>query len=133
VTTKFTLFLLLFIIALAIAPALYGQQSQQAWLPTVPQAASSFDTPLLKAADTGDTVAVQQLLQNGVNVNAAPNNGITALLVASQEGHADVVKLLLATRANVNAKTNDGRTALMIAKRFGYKNVEELLIRAGAK
>ena len=61
-------------------------------------------TPLMRAAESGDTVQVQALIKRGVNVNAAwPNWGITALMLAAGEGHVEIVKALLKAGADPNA------------------------------
>jgi len=42
---------------------------------------------LLAAAMRGDAVEVRTLLENGVDVDYAPNGGQNALTVAAQKGH----------------------------------------------
>lgn len=52
------------------------------------------------------------LLQNGVSVDVADNNGFTPLMVASQYGHAMLVAYLIGRGANVSVADKEGDTAL---------------------
>jgi ankyrin repeat protein len=68
----------------------------------------------MEAADTGDTAAVQQLLQTGADINAARSDGVTPLFMASLKGRADVVKLLLDKGANASAANLAGRVCKVV-------------------
>lgn len=68
---------------------------------------------LIEAAKNGDTATVNQLLIEGVDVNAKDSDGKTALIHAAIEGQIDIVKVLLENGAYVNAKDNDGKTTLI--------------------
>lgn len=56
---------------------------------------------------------VQELLDQGVNVNARDRFAKTALMYAASEGYTKLVKLLIDHKANVNAQDMHGYTALM--------------------
>jgi ankyrin repeat protein len=61
-------------------------------------------TPLMRAAESGNTDQVRALLKRGADVNAAlPQWRLTALMLAAGEGHLQVVKALLAAGATPNA------------------------------
>jgi ankyrin repeat protein len=84
---------------------------------------------LFLASDKGDYRKVKQLLKDGVNVNAANDDQMTALHLASKNGHVQVVQLLLARdELDVNAADNFQRTALYYASGKGYVQVVELLL-----
>lgn len=102
-------------------------------------AGQSLDDQLLHAADIGDFVAVQTLLQQGANVEAKATDGSysgwTALLLATNSNHIDVVKLLLDKGANIEAKTpprDNGWPALIIASYAGHTDLIKLLLDRGA-
>jgi outer membrane protein assembly factor BamB len=57
---------------------------------------------LFEAARTGNHARVAELLDRGVDVNAATRYGVTALGFAADKGHFDVVRLLVDRGANVN-------------------------------
>ena len=81
---------------------------------------------------SGDVAKIRGLIKNGVDVNAAANDGATPLGEASQEGHPEIVKLLLAAGADVNAADNDGATPLGLAWQEGHSETVKLLLAAGA-
>ena len=86
---------------------------------------------VLRAAYQGDD-ELKALLQQGINVNAADNDGETALMEAADSRNADAVRVLIANGADVNAADEDGETALMIAADEGNLEAVKLLIEAGA-
>jgi len=55
----------------------------------------------LKAAKTGDVDTAKQCLREGLEVDAADSNGLTALSWAVQNGHLPVAKFLVEKGANV--------------------------------
>lgn len=65
---------------------------------------------LLFLACKGDVEGVQDLLDDGVDVNSIDLDGRTALHIAACEGHIDVVKVLLSRRANIDARDRWGST-----------------------
>ena len=68
---------------------------------------------LISAAAEGDKTAVDNSLDEGVDVNARDGYGFTALYEASRFGHADIVIRLIAAGANPNEKVGlAGETAL---------------------
>ncbi|KAF5841001.1 ankyrin repeat-containing domain protein [Dunaliella salina] len=74
------------------------------------------NTSLMWAASVGNTRAVQQLLPNSDDINAANKNGVTALQVAVRHTHHEVVDLLLHAGADPTLKnTSRGMTALHYA------------------
>lgn len=55
------------------------------------------------------------LIENGADVNAKDNTGVTPLMFASTLDHHAVAKLLIESGSDVNAKDNDGWSALIFA------------------
>ncbi|KAI8836592.1 hypothetical protein BC829DRAFT_493363 [Chytridium lagenaria] len=71
---------------------------------------------ILAACASGDIIAVNMLLNNGVSVNAVHHiNGWTPLHWASKRGHADVVRLLLVKGADATIKNSKGETPADLA------------------
>jgi ankyrin repeat protein len=75
------------------------------------------DEELLQAADKGDHIQVQALLEKGADVNASNSNGFTPLYLAVMKGHREVVALLLEKGAAVNAASTEGFTPLYVEPR----------------
>lgn len=65
---------------------------------------------LLFMACRGDVKGVEDLLNEGVDVNSIDLDGRTALHIAACEGHVEVVKLLLIRKANIDARDRWGST-----------------------
>ncbi|CAH8390230.1 unnamed protein product [Eruca vesicaria subsp. sativa] len=88
---------------------------------------------LLFMASKGDVEGVEELLDEGIDVNSIDLDGRTALHIASCEGHYDVVRVLLSRRANIDARDRWGSTAAVDAKYYGNVEVFNLLKTRGAK
>ncbi|CAL1395709.1 unnamed protein product [Linum trigynum] len=65
---------------------------------------------LLFMASRGDARGVEDLLNEGIDVNNIDLDGRTTLHIAACEGNAQVVKLLLSGRANIDAHDHWGST-----------------------
>lgn len=96
---------------------------------------------ILAARESGNSRAVEFLLDRGAEPNATNVFGATALMAAASAGDMDSVGLLLDRGANVNAKPNmdnngfvwgGGRTALMWAAFHGNEPLLKLLLQRGA-
>ena len=83
------------------------------------------------AADGGDTEAVKDFLEGGIDVNANSKLG-TALHRAVLRGHMDIVDLLINNGANVNLKSESGDTALHYAAKKNHIDIVEMLLKNGA-
>ena len=94
--------------------------------------ASEEDLRLINAAATQDKVAVRALLNEGVNVNVARADGVTAFLYAVHWDDFETVDLLLQASAYVNAADDHGVTALARACENASVSMVEKLLRAGA-
>lgn len=73
---------------------------------------------LLFMACRGDVRGVQDLLNDGTDVNSIDLDGRTALHIAACEGHAEVVKLLLSRWANIDARDRWGSTVFHCIPHF---------------
>lgn len=76
---------------------------------------SGGNTPLMVAASTNDTAAIQILLNAGVNIDNADFNGQTPLMGATLFDSEDAAKLLMAKGARLDLKDKNGRTAYDMA------------------
>ena len=93
------------------------------------QADMELRGPMLLAAENGDAVTVQQLLDGGADVNEArPDTGETPLYTAAQNDKLDVVRRLVTNGADLNKALTDGRTPLYVAADKGFLEVVRCLI-----
>ncbi|KAK2990337.1 hypothetical protein RJ640_003609, partial [Escallonia rubra] len=99
---------------------------------TVPENLDST-MQLLFLACRGDVEGVQDLIDDGVDVNSIDLDGRTALHIAACEGHVEVATLLLSRRANIDARDRWGSTAAADAKYYGNIEVYNILKARGAK
>ena len=96
----------------------------------VPPAAAASD--VADAAQRGDTAAVQTLIAQRTDVNAAQADGATALHWAVYRSDRALVDLLIRAGANVKAANRAGVTPLWLASVNGDAAVIEALLTAGA-
>lgn len=99
-------------------------------------------TPLLIAAENGQTEIVDLLLKKGADINArdrtngAPlSQGNTALILAAAMNHLDTVRLLLAQakKPDVLLKEREGKTAFWFAVANENLEMTKLLLSHGSK
>ena len=72
-------------------------------------------TPLIGAAQLGDSDAVWLLLAAGANPNKQDRKGWTPLMFAAQAGHQDIVRQLAKADADPHLRNDAGQTALLLA------------------
>jgi len=74
-------------------------------------------TPLMLAAQNGETETVDALLNGGARpLFGAAEHGMTALMLASVSGHGESVRLLLTAGAPADPVNNEGKRALEIVQ-----------------
>lgn len=88
---------------------------------------------LMYLANEGDLEGIEELLDDGTDVNFSDIDGRTAVHVAACQGHADVVELLLRRGAEVDPKDRWGSTPLADAIYYKNQDVIKLLEKHGAK
>lgn len=84
--------------------------------------------PLHDAAGAGDSALMQQLLRNGVDINAQDEAGETALFAAAKGGWYSVHDQLLVAGADVSIRNESGLTVLHAAASSGEAGVVAGLI-----
>ena len=84
---------------------------------------------LLSSCEEGNVSAVQSLLDQGVDVDSADDNDVTALQVCAANGHEHLVRLLLMRGAALDKSNAFGWTPLMHASRHGHVSVVALLLQ----
>jgi ankyrin repeat protein len=100
---------------------------------TAPMAQSGATAPVADAAMRGDRAAVQTLLRQGADVNAAQADGMTALHWTALNGDLQSTNLLLVAHAKTGALTRLGAyTPLHLACSRGRGAVVARLLEAGS-
>jgi len=82
---------------------------------------------LLKAASAGDSRTVEDLLENGADINSGDYEKRTALHVAASSGHLEVIRILVKAGADVNVLDRWGGTPTDDAGRHGYMEAVQFL------
>lgn len=96
-------------------------------------AARAADVRLVEAASSSDRAAVQALIAQKADVNAAQNDGMTALHWAATKDDLQMAKMLLAAHANVAPTTRLGAvTPVFMAATNGSAPMIAELLRSGA-
>lgn len=87
---------------------------------------------LHSACSLGDYKKVQDLLENGADVNVRDDDGNTPMVSACFKGHVCIVELLLkCNRIKLDLCNYDGTTPLHAACLKGHKNIIQLLLDNG--
>lgn len=93
---------------------------------------ATSDLRLVDATARQDAAAVRQLIDEGIDVNAARADGVTALLWAAHWDEQKVAKLLLEAGANANMADDHGVTPLIRASENASIGMVKALLAAGA-
>ena len=94
--------------------------------------AADSAAPLAEAAKTRNRMVVRQLLNQGVDVDAAQVDGMTALHWAVYWNDAATTRLIVDAGANVKAENRYGVTPLALACTNGSTLIVKRLLAAGA-
>jgi hypothetical protein len=94
--------------------------------------AAGRDAELIRAAEAGDTPAVQRLLAQGASVRARDAQGRTALVAATYGNRVEAARALIAAGADVNAQDDIRNSAFLLAGARGYLEIIRLTLAAGA-
>lgn len=103
----------------------------------LPVAAQDREERFFDAARRGELAVIQELLEEGVAVDAKTRYGATALSFAAEKGHVDVVRALLAAGADPNVKdsfygsTPANWTLMKMRSSEAHREVLELLLDEG--
>lgn len=94
--------------------------------------APAAESRLADAAEQRDRAALDSLLANKLDVNAAQPDGMTALHWAAYHDDVELCRRLLAAGADVQAENRYGVKPLSLACMNGNAAIVELLLRGGA-
>jgi ankyrin repeat protein len=95
-------------------------------------AAAASEVRVAEAAMRGDADAVRRLLKEGVDVNSAQGDGMTALHWAAMKDNVALAEMLLYAGANVKATTRmGGYTPLVLAAKSGNAAMIAALLKGG--
>jgi uncharacterized protein len=90
------------------------------------------NSPVADAAMRGDRAALKQLVSQGIDVNVAQGDGMTALHWAAMRGDVDAIGMLVTAGGRVDAVTRNGNyLPLHLAARGGKAAAMSALLSAG--
>ena len=90
----------------------------------------SPEKKFLKAAEAGDTPAMEKLLEKGVHIDTRNSSGETAMRIASKNNDIATTRFLLDKGANPNIADAAGRSPLSRAAGEGFNALLKLLLVA---
>ena len=94
--------------------------------------ATDLTSQLFQAVEKGELDALQNALDQKVNINAQDSKKRTALMIATYNQDVEAVKLLIDAGANVNIQDDLLNTPFLYAGAEGYLDILKLTIQAGA-
>jgi len=83
--------------------------------------------PLIAVSRYGSPDNIKYLVNDGLDVNAQDENGVTAIMAAAEFGRYKSVQYLIGAGASITIKDNKGMTALEYAKYMKHSNIIQLL------
>jgi ankyrin repeat protein len=87
---------------------------------------------LLLAARNGEIQKIENLLKDGVSINATTDNSYTAISYAAAKGDLNTMNFLIKRGANLNKRSKGGKTPLLVAAGAGQIDAMKALIEKGA-
>ena len=88
--------------------------------------------PMIKAASQGQLEALQVMIDNGVDVDIAQDNGTTAMTYAALEDRPEIIEFLLDAGADIDRTDEKGRVTLDIAIKHESSDAAAVLVERGA-
>jgi hypothetical protein len=89
-------------------------------------------TRLMAAAQQGDIVSIEHLIDYGARLEAQDAEGYTALMYAANAGRDEALRQLMEYGADFNAKDRQSSTPLMFAAQGGHAQMVQTLLDSGA-
>lgn len=86
------------------------------------------DFSIFEEIQNNDIDSIQEMIENGVNVNLRFEDDVTPLIVAARQGNFELVRMLVEAGADVNALDADFESALLAAKINGFDEIERYLL-----
>lgn len=86
----------------------------------------------IQAAEAGDLEAVQNLLQDGIDINAQDERGRTAVMAATYQHQTEMVRLLISKGADINIRDHLLNNVFLYAGAEGMLDIVQLAIDADA-
>jgi ankyrin repeat protein len=87
---------------------------------------------IIELASQNDIVAIEALLDEGVDINTINFNGTTMLLAATLGGHLELVDFLLKNGADPNLSNIQGTSPIFGASLLGFNEIVINLLANGA-
>ena len=112
--------------------ALSSRSANRVQVAPAAQPSSGLEQALVDAVDKGDVHAVNELLAQGVSVNAAVDGDGSPLIVAARNGRRDLVDLLLARGADIDMGVDGDGNPLIAAAAAGHAEIAQHLLDRGA-
>lgn len=85
----------------------------------------------IEAVESGNVDVVNQLIEEGLNINVS-RDGTTPLMLAASQGRVEIAEAIIQAGANVNARSDGGWTALhKAAFDQSKRDVIDLLMQSG--
>ncbi len=94
-------------------------------------AGAGAESDLERAANTGDSSALEAALKAGAKIDTKFDVGRTALIIAAKQGHVAIVEALLDAGADMYIRDNNGHDALTIASEYEQPAVVRALLNRG--
>lgn len=87
---------------------------------------------LIELASENNIAAINERLDEGVDINTVNSNGTTMLLAATLHGHSELVAFLLKSGADPNLSNIQGTSPLFGASLLGFNEIVINLLANGA-
>ncbi len=92
----------------------------------------TMNQQLIDSAQRGDTKNVLELLENGADIDATNEHGMTAVMAATREHHTGTADALIQRGADIDIRNNNQDNVLLYAGAEGFLDIVKLAVEGGA-
>ncbi len=121
-----------FLLFISLLTACQTSPDQTDSLLTKTESEENIMESFINSAKRSDTEKVLQLLNEGADINATDQQGMTAVMAATVNHRTDTVYALIQEGADINIRNHNEDNVLLYASAEGFLDIVKFAVEAGA-